>query len=48
MHRLRQIALPVIVALVTLAIADTASAGEPFHPFWDPTSFTSFFGYFWF
>ena len=47
MRRIRQFALPVVVALVTLAAADTASAGEPFHPIWQPI--IDFFGGFrWF
>lgn len=36
MRRIRQFALPAVIALVTLAVADTANAGEPFHPFWQP------------
>lgn len=47
MRRIRQFALPAVIALVTLAVADTASAGEPFHPIWQPI--IDFFGGFrWF
>lgn len=42
MKKIRKFALPAVVAIATLAITNTASAGEPFHPFWDPI--VNFFG----
>ena len=47
MRNLQEFTLIATIALATLAITDTASAGEPFHPFWEPT-FRYFLGYFWF
>jgi hypothetical protein len=45
MKRIRQITVFGLAALTTLIFANSASAGEPFHPFWDPIF--DFF-YFWF